>query len=45
MKRYKLIDRKTGKITEYGTFEWELSWKLVFILGIGTGILIGFYWL
>lgn len=41
MKRYKLIDNKTGNVTEYSSFMWELAWKLVFISGILTGVLIG----
>lgn len=45
MKRYKLIDNKTGNVTEYSAFMWELAWKIVFVCGIGTGILIGYYWL
>ena len=45
MKRYKLVDRKVGKITEYSWFVWELAWKVVFLCGVGTGILIGYYWL
>jgi hypothetical protein len=43
MKRYKLIDNKTGKVSEYSNFMWELAWKVVFICGVGSGILIGYY--
>lgn len=43
MKRYKLIDNKTGKVFEYSSFMWGLVWRGVYIIGVLTGILIGYY--
>ena len=40
MKRYKLIDNRTGKITEYGKLEWDFAWYAVFIIGLLIGIFL-----
>lgn len=43
IKRYKLIDNKTGKVSEYTSFKWELAWFIVYISCVGIGTLIGYY--
>jgi hypothetical protein len=38
MKRYKVIDLKYNKHSEYSNFEWNLAFLIIFIFGIITGI-------
>ena len=41
--RYELKDLKNGKISFYTKWQWELAFLLIFISGIGAGILISYY--
>jgi hypothetical protein len=43
-KRYTVIDHKNSMKHTYTKWEWELAFALIFIVGIGTGVLI-YYWL
>ena len=40
IKRYTLIDNLTGNRTHYSRFGWNISWILVFVLGVILGYLI-----
>lgn len=40
MKRYTVINNKTGYKSNYSYFMWNLAWSLVFIFGVLTGIFI-----
>lgn len=42
MKRYTVIDHKTNMKHTYAKWQWELAFILIFIAGIGTGILLNF---
>ena len=41
MKRYIVINNQRNITSKYSTLQWELAWKIVFVLGIFTGYLIG----
>ena len=43
-KRYTLIDNLTGNRTHYGLFGWNISWSIVFLLGVIVGYLISKEW-
>lgn len=40
MKRYTLIDNKTGCKSEYSTIEWVSVWWLMWVFGVLTGMLV-----
>lgn len=40
MKRYTLINNKTGHKNNYSFFIWNLAWILVFIFGMITGTIL-----
>lgn len=42
--RYTVIDHKTNMKHTYAKWQWELAFALIFIAGIGTGVLLH-YWL
>lgn len=44
MKRYRLIDLKTGHIAEYSKLAWDLAWLIMFAMGVATGI-VGYIFL
>lgn len=40
MKRYTVIDNKTGYKNDYSWLTWEISWFLVFIFGVVVGSIL-----
>jgi hypothetical protein len=38
MKRYKLIDTKRNKVTQYSEVQWNFAWGTVYVLGMLVGI-------
>ena len=45
MKRYELTDNKSGEKFKYTKLQWEIGFWFVFLVGLSTGLLIGYYWL
>ena len=37
MKRYTVINNKTGRKNDYSWVTWNIAWGLVFVFGILTG--------
>ena len=40
MKRYTVIDNKTGYKNDFSWLEWNIAWGLIFILGMMTGAIL-----
>ena len=40
MKRYTVIDNKTGYKNDFSWLEWNIVWGLMFILGMMTGAIL-----
>lgn len=40
MKRYTVIDNKTGYKNDYSWLAWNVAWALVFIFGMMTGAVL-----
>jgi len=38
MKRYTVINNKTGYENDYSWLAWNIAWALVFIFGMITGV-------
>jgi hypothetical protein len=41
MKRYTLIDNKTGEKHHYSYLVWNFAWGIVFVMSVINGILLG----
>lgn len=40
--RYTVVDHKKNMMYTYAKWQWELAFALIFMAGIGTGVLLFF---
>lgn len=43
--RFLLLDRKTDMVSTYSQTQWNMAFFLIFVAGVGFGILLGFIFL